>query len=95
MTVTSGSYDVLAVCQGTDIMQLTISAVKVGNTEQTTIGSADVACGATSRIPIVLTGEGLHLAAKTDASSIISGGGELIAVIVCPEWIPTPMQFGR
>lgn len=96
MNVIGGSYDVLAVCTGVDVVRFTVSSSSSSSqaghssSPEGVLASADIACGATLRLPVVIPPGGVVLTARSDG-----GSGAWQSAIVTPGWSPIPTTFAR
>jgi hypothetical protein len=85
--VSSGKYDVLAVCSGTGIVQITVTAI---TSPRAVLASSDIACGATLRLPITVSSPGIVLRATTTDTN-----AQWQAAVVTPGWEPDPTNYSR
>ena len=93
MSVTAGSYDVLAVCTGMDTVHFIVSSNSEagnGSSPDGVLASADIACGATLRLPVTIPAGGVALTASS-----AGGSGAWQSSIVTPGWSPVPTTFSH
>ena len=92
-SVAAGSYDVLAVCTGMDMVRLTVSSrdrSEAGSPPNGTLASADILCGATLRLPVEIPAGGVALTVRSTG-----GFGAWESAIVASGWSPVPTTFAR
>jgi phage tail sheath gpL-like len=84
--VAVGKYDVLAVCTGSGIVRFSVSK---GGSAHHVLAYADIACGATLRLPVTITSSDIVLEAKDDNTT-----SAWEAAIVPSGWEPSRTIYG-
>jgi hypothetical protein len=90
-SVPGGSYDVLGVCREAAIVHLTLSATgaeESGGEADRVLVESDIACGATTRLPVTSPGGDVTISAYGPV------GAGWKASLVSSGWEPAPRSFG-
>lgn len=86
--ISEGEYDVLGVCRDARTVHLAVLRLDDGGLPGAVLSEADIACGATGRLPVSLDGSDLMVRASGP------GGAEWATSIVTPNWEPPLTTFG-
>jgi hypothetical protein len=86
--ISEGEYDVLGVCRNARTVHLAVLQLDDGSLPGEVLFEADIACGATARLPVSLDGSDLTVRASGPADA------EWATSVVTPGWEPPLTTFG-